>query len=124
MVPLVASGVETLEGQASTIEVGRLRAVVDDPRWALFVGLVVLNLFDIVTTAMVIDRGGAERNPFVQPFVHDMWQVAGLKALVLVIVATLLTRVRGSRLAELALAGTTGWYLAVVCWNVAVLTLL
>ena len=53
MVPLVASGVETLEGQASTIEVGRLRAVVDDPRWALFVGLVVLNLFDIVTTAMV-----------------------------------------------------------------------
>ena len=85
-----------------------------DPRWLLYLSLVVLNLLDVITTSMVIDRGGAERNPFVQPFVHDMMQVAALKGVVLVVVAALLTRCPGSRIAELALTGTAGWYLAVV----------
>lgn len=120
----MATGVESIERdrarRASTI----WRTVRADPRWALYVGLVVLNVLDVITTAMVLDRGGAERNPFVQPFVDDMWQVGLLKAVVLVVIATLLARVRGSRIAELSLAGTTGWYLAVVSWNVAVLTIL
>jgi len=102
----------------------RWRAILDDPRWTLFLGLTVLNVFDLITTAMVLDRGGEERNPFVQPFVDNLWHVGLLKAAVLVLVATLLTRCRGSRIAELSLAGTAGWYLAVVCWNVAVLTIL
>lgn len=119
----MASGVESLEGTSVVGVVTRVRAVVDDPRWALYVGLVVLNAFDLVTTAMVLDRGGSERNPFVQPFVESLWQVGILKGLVLVLVAFLLTRVEGSRVASLALAGTTGWYLAVVSWNVAVLTI-
>lgn len=101
-----------------------VRTVLADTRWRLFAGLVVLNVIDIITTAMVLDRGGAERNPFVQPLVDDMVQVAALKGLVLVMVATLLTRCRGSRIAELALTLTTGWYLAVVAWNIAVLTIL
>lgn len=100
------------------------RILTADTRWALFGLLTVLNLLDLVTTAMVLDRGGEERNPFVQPIVHDLWLVGLLKGLVLVVVACLLTRCRGSRIAELALTLTTGWYLAVVCWNVAVLTLL
>jgi hypothetical protein len=102
----------------------RWRSALGDSRWALYLSLIVLNLLDLVTTALVLDRGGEERNPFVQPLVHNLWHVALLKGLVLVIVATLLTRCRGSRLAELSLAGTTGWYLAVVSWNVAVLTIL
>lgn len=102
----------------------RWRDLAGDSTWALFAALGVLNVVDLVTTALVLDRGGAERNPFVQPIVHNLWHVALLKAVMLVIVATLLTRCRGSRVAGLALAGTTGWYLAVVCWNVVVLTLL
>lgn len=119
----MANGVETIETE-SAIAPARWRSVFTDSRWALYAGLVVLNILDLLSTAMVIDRGGSERNPFVQPFVHDMWQVAALKGVVLVIIATLLTRVQGSRIAELALAGTTGWYLAVVSWNLAVLTIL
>lgn len=113
-----------MEGKSAVVAVTRVRAIVDDPRWALYVGLVVLNLFDLVTTAMVLDRGGSERNPFVQPFVENLWHVGALKGLVLALVATLLTRVEGSRIAALALAGTTGWYLAVVSWNLAVLTII
>lgn len=109
-------------GPATTV--ARWRAIVGDAGWSLFVGLVVLNILDLITTALVLDRGGEERNPFVQPLVENMWHVGLLKAAVLVLVATLLTRCQGSRIAELSLAGTTGWYLAVVCWNVAVLTIL
>lgn len=110
--------------QASGSTQDRWRSIVGDSRWALFVSLIVLNVLDLITTSMVLQRGGQERNPFVQPLVDNLWHVGLLKALVLVIVATLLTRCRGSRVAELSLAGTTGWYLAVVCWNVAVLTIL
>lgn len=102
----------------------RWRAFRADPRWTLYAGLAILNVFDLITTSMVLDRGGAERNPFVQPIVHDLRLVALLKMLILVLVGTLLTRCRGSRIAELSLAGTAGWYFAVVCWNVAVLTML
>lgn len=115
---------ETAGADGSTTNVDRWRAVVGDARWSLFVGLLVLNVLDLITTMLVLDRGGEERNPFVQPLVENMWHVGLLKAAVLVIVATLLTRCEGSRIAELSLAGTTGWYLAVVCWNVAVLTIL
>lgn len=115
---------EIIEAGPTAIWRARLSPVLGDPRWSLFVGLVVLNVVDIVTTSMVLDRGGSERNPFVQPIVDDMWQIGLLKAVVLVIVATLLTRCAGSRIAELSLAATAGWYLAVVAWNVAVLTIL
>jgi hypothetical protein len=113
--------VESIE-RADWVGMTRARLVLADPRWSLFVGLVVLNLLDVFTTALVLDRGGEERNPFVEPFVDDMWQVGAMKGLTLAVIATLLTRCRGSRLAELALTATTGWYLAVVSWNVAVLT--
>lgn len=90
----------------------------------MFVGLTILNLADVITTAMVLDRGGSESNPFVKPLVESIWQVGLLKAAILVIIAVLLTRCRDSRIADLSLAIATGWYLAVVMWNVAVLTIL
>jgi Domain of unknown function (DUF5658) len=120
----VATGVEIIDASALADRRGGLRLVLGDSRWRLFAGLVVLNLIDLLTTSLVIARGGSERNPFVQPFVDSIWQVGLLKALVLVLIATLLGRCRGSRIAEVALAGTTGWYLAVVSWNVVVLTIL
>jgi hypothetical protein len=123
-VTAVANGVETIEPGVLAGRSTSIRAVLDGSRWAMFGGLVVLNIFDVITTAMVLDRGGEERNPFVQPFVDGIWQVAGLKALILVLVATLLARCQGSRIAEFSLAAATGWYLAVVCWNIAVLTIL
>ena len=95
----------------------------DDPRWNLYIGLIVLNVFDVITTMQVLERGGAERNPFVQPLVHDIWLIAGMKAAVLGLVAGLLTRCPGSRVAQLALACAAGWYLAVVTWNTVVLTI-
>ena len=95
-----------------------------DTLWTIYIGLVVLNVFDLITTNLVLNRGGSEGNPFVKPIVDNLWHVGLLKGAVLLLIAALLTRVRGSRLSELALAGTTGWYLAVVCWNVAVLTIL
>jgi hypothetical protein len=110
----IASDPEPLAGRVLARDVG----------WTLFFGLIVLNIFDLITPAMVLHRGGSERNPFVQPFVENIWEVALLKGVVLALIAALLTRVQGSRLSKFALAGTVGWYLAVVCWNVAVLTIL
>lgn len=94
-----------------------------DQRWMLFVALVVLNIADVITTALVLSAGGVETNPFIKPIVDDMAMVSLLKAGVLAIVAALLVRCRDSRIAEFALTLTTGWYVAVVGWNIAVLAL-
>ncbi len=115
-------GVEPAPDGAGATRSLRAWVATDDPRWSMYGWLVVLNVLDVATTAMVLDGGGAERNPFVQPFVQNLWQVAGLKLFVLVVIAGLLSRCAGSRIAELALAGTTGWYVAVVSWNLMVLT--
>lgn len=95
-----------------------------DQRWLLFVALVVLNVADVITTAMVLARGGVETNPFIEPIIDDMTMVSLLKGAVLGIVGVLLVRCRDSRIAEVSLTLTTGWYLAVVGWNVSVLALL
>ncbi len=121
--PTVANGVETIEASPWQRRRVLMAAAVEDPRWPLYGGLVVLNLFDVITTALVLDGGGNERNPFVQPVVENIWMIGLLKALVLVLVAVLLTRCEGSRIARLSLAATAGWYLAVVSWNLAVLTI-
>ena len=113
--------VESAHGVGHPGDVSRLSA---DHRWSLYVGLVVLNVLDLITTAVVLDRGGTERNPLVKPIVDGIWDVALVKGLVLALVAVLLTRCRDSRIADLALAGTAGWYLAVVMWNCVVLALL
>lgn len=118
---------ETIAVATASDEVAGERAPVRrrlvDGRWSLFAALVVLNLLDVVTTKLVLDRGGTERNPFVRPFAEGMWDITAMKVAVLAIVGSLLLRCRGSRRVEVALAVTTGWYLAVVTWNLAVLAL-
>ena len=94
------------------------------PEWVIYVALVVLNVLDLITTAAVLDRGGSERNPLVKPIIDGIWDVALLKGMVLALIAVLLMRCPESRIARLALASTTGWYLAVVAWNSGILLLL
>jgi hypothetical protein len=113
---------QTTRGRGPRPDLARL--VLHDNRWSLYSVLIALNVFDLVTTAAVIDHGGSERNPLVQPIIDGIWMVALVKGLVLIVVAILLTRCRESRIADLALAGTTGWYIAVVIWNLVVLSLL
>ena len=113
--------IESAHGAGAPVGVSRLPT---DHRWPLYIALVVFNVLDLITTAVVLDRGGTERNPLVKPIVDGIWDVALVKGVVLVLVAVLLTRCRESRIADLALAGTTGWYIAVVIWNCAVLALI
>ncbi len=106
---------------AGTID-ARVEAI--EQRWQVFSVLVMLNILDVITTAFVLDRGGSERNPFIEPMIDSLTQVTLLKLLVLGFVAALLMRCTQSRIADLALTAATGWYLAVVGWNLAVLTLI
>ena len=95
-----------------------------DQRWTVFIALVVLNVFDVITTELVIQSGGHETNPLIQPIVGSVLAVAALEAVALTIVGLLLARCRPSRAIDLALILTTGWYIAVVMWNTVVLALL
>lgn len=90
----------------------------------MYFGLVVLNVVDVITTAVVLDRGGIEGNPFIKPMIEGIWQVSLLKAAVLIIIGMLLMRSKESRISDLALAATSGWYLAVVMWNFVVLSVI
>ncbi len=101
--------------------VASVHSAFTDQRWLMYFGLVVLNIADVITTAAVLDRGGVEGNPFVQPLIDGIWQVSFFKAVVLIIIALLLRQSRDSRIAHLALATASGWYLAVVLWNGVVL---
>jgi len=90
----------------------------------MYFGLVVLNVIDVITTAVILGRGGVEGNPFVKPMIDGIWQVSLLKAAVLLIIGMLLMRAKESRISNLALAATSGWYLAVVSWNLLVLAVI
>ena len=116
----VAIGVEA-RGDATRQAVGVRRM---DSRWVLYWMLVVLNVLDVVTTGLVLDRGGRETNPIIEPIVHDLVLVSGLKLAVLYVVGFLLVRSRRSPMIDAALVITTGWYLAVVLWNSTILALL
>jgi hypothetical protein len=87
----------------------------------LFWALVALNIADLVTTRAVLDRGGNERNPLLEPVVHGMWGAVALKAVGLVLVAALLNRCAGSPRARVFVGATVTWYAFVVVWNLTVL---
>ena len=87
----------------------------------LFALLVGLNLADLVTTRLVLDRGGTEANPVLEPIIHSMAHASVLKALCLAIVGLLLVRTgRTVRVAAVLLA-VNAWYTFVVLWNLRVL---
>lgn len=83
--------------------------------------LTVLNLLDLVTTRLVLDRGGNEGNPLMEPVVTDFWGALALKAVFLAVIALLAVRCIRSTRAQLALLLVNSWYFVVVGWNAAVL---
>lgn len=122
---MLARMTNTIELEMSTwatVVDARVQAI--EQRWQVFSALVVLNILDVFTTGFVLEQGGSERNPFIEPMIDSLAQVTLLKLVILGLVATLLMRTRQSRIADLALTAATGWYVAVVIWNLAVLTLL
>ncbi|MEM9201673.1 MAG: DUF5658 family protein [Actinomycetota bacterium] len=88
-------------------------------RW-LFGLLVTLNLLDVVTTELVLQAGGVETNPIMQPVVHSVPMVILIKVVALGAAGMLLARARPSLPVDVALTLVTGWYTAVIVWNVLV----
>lgn len=87
----------------------------------LFVGLVLLNVADLISTHMVLSRGGEEGNPVMEPLVSNMWTAVSVKALCLGLIGYLVLKSRRSDRMLLVLAVVDLWYAFVVLWNVRVL---
>jgi hypothetical protein len=83
--------------------------------------LVGLNIADLLSTHLVLARGGIEGNPLVAPLISGLWAAAVLKGFVLVIIAVLAMRTPSIRL-RIVLGAVDVWYLGVVAWNLLLLT--
>jgi hypothetical protein len=83
--------------------------------------LVALNIADLVTTRLVIDRGGVEGNPLMRPFVEGVWGAAAIKLACLTLIAVLAARCLGSVRVRRGLLLVDAWYVVVVAWNLAIL---
>lgn len=87
----------------------------------LYLVLVALNAADLVTTRLVLDRGGTEANPLLEPVVASMVGAVAVKALCLAVIGSLLARCRPSARVVTVLVAVNVWYAFVVLWNVRVL---
>lgn len=115
--PRAQVAVIDLRGDRTRVEY----APTDESRWSVVIALAVLNALDLLSTMAVIAAGGTEGNPLMRPLIEGVWPAVMVKALVLVIVAFLLGRCSNSRRIKLMMAVTTGWYIAVVAWNLTIL---
>ena len=102
----------------------RRRAVVGSLAAALFFALVVLNAVDLLTTHLVLGRGGAEANPFLSPIIDNIAGAVGVKALCLFAIGGLIMRSRRSSRMLTLVAAVDLWYVIVIAWNVRVLVAL
>ncbi len=85
------------------------------------VGLVVLNLFDIVLTRRALAMGATEMNPIMAPFVETGWGIA-IKTALPVAFGIRHLRAPLERRLVLGLCWVCVLYLGVVTWNLSVLT--
>ena len=83
--------------------------------------LAVLNVADVISTRLVLDRGGDEGNPFMEPFARSVAASLMLKALCLAAVVSLVIRLKASPRVVRALGFVNVWYAFVVGWNLVVL---
>jgi len=90
-------------------------------RWMAVVGLVVLNLADLVVTRRALALGGVEANPLMAPIIHGTWGVA-VKAGLPVVIGYRHLRAPLRRPLVLGLTWMCVVYSAVVCWNLHLLT--
>lgn len=87
----------------------------------LFAGLVVLNLVDLTTTRLVLDRGGEEGNPVMAPIIDNVFGAFAVKALCLALIGVLIMRSRRSARMLFVVAAVDAWYVLVIFWNLRVL---
>ena len=89
-------------------------------RLALLAGL---NLADCATTMWFLQLGGAEANPLLAPIVHKWWAPLLVKTAIFVVVASTVMRshTRARTTDRLLLAGVA-YYVAVVAWNLWIIT--
>ena len=83
------------------------------------VALALLNILDVITTAIILGDGGVELNPILAPVVHMIWIPVLAKGSVIALVWVLVMRcsVR-SRSASVMLTGIVTLYAGVVAFNV------
>jgi len=85
-------------------------------RYVAVVGLVALNILDLLLTRELLGRGGVESNPLMVLFIGGAWGVA-IKLGVPVLVGLRHLRTRPERKPILALCWVNVLYLSVVAWN-------
>jgi hypothetical protein len=102
---------------------GHVRRAMQEARVAatLFVSLVVLNALDLLTTRMVLDRGGEEGNPIMAPIVHNLAAATLIKALCLALIWALILRSQRSPRMLVVIGAVNVWYAIVIVWNLKVL---
>ena len=102
----------------------RRNAAVGSLAAGLFIAMVVLNAADLLTTHLVLGRGGAEANPFLSPIIDNVVGAVGVKALCLFAIGGLIMRSRRSPRMLTVVAAVDLWYVIVVAWNVRVIVAL
>ena len=90
-------------------------------RWIAIVGLVVLNVADLVLTRRLLGMGGVEANPVMAPFIHG-WAGVVVKLGLPVAIGYRHLRVPLKRPLVLGLCWMCVIYLGVVAWNSHLLT--
>lgn len=83
--------------------------------------LTLLNAADLISTRLVLERGGVEGNPLMRPFVEGMWGAALLKFACLAVIAALVRCCPRSPQVLRGLTAVVAWYSVVVGWNVLTL---
>jgi hypothetical protein len=112
------------------IEVGvvttqeRVAPLFDARARALFALLLALNLADVVTTRIGLDRGAVEQNPLMSGFV-DSFAGALFAKTVLMGIATgvLYMAANRGRRVNGVLWFTSLWYVGVIAWNIRIIVL-
>lgn len=90
-------------------------------RWLAIVGLLVLNVADLVLTRRLLGMGGVEANPVMAPLIGGGWGVL-IKVALPVAVGVRCLRAPLTRGLVLALCWVCVLYLGVVLWNAQLLS--
>jgi len=80
------------------------------------VGLVVLNIADLLLTRRLLGMGGMEANPVMAPFIHGSWGIA-IKVALPILLGFRHLRIPVQRRMVLGLCWMCVLYLGVVLWN-------
>ncbi|MEO5839924.1 MAG: DUF5658 family protein [Acidimicrobiales bacterium] len=88
---------------------------------SLLAWLIFLNIADLITTRLVLGRGGSESNPLMQGVIDSTMQASLVKFSCIVAVVALALRTRVPQRVAWSLGAVNVWYALVVGWNLGVL---